>query len=93
MLAGPMRQKRLELLSSSLPRGARVVMVIESPSRESSGRLGVAQVWRMLPGATPASLPFDGPMQVGLAIDTTRARFPGLRMPTGLQARAYENLT
>ncbi len=177
----PMSLKRLELLSSCLPRGARVLMVIETRWRESLGRraveqaaaqLGIelhpswcdavtdlpaalalarrikavglyqhvgsflaslsgqlialatearladmyewpsaarqgglmgygpdqgelfrqvyAQVWRIVQGASPASLPFEGPMRVHLALNMARARSLGLRVPRALLARAHE---
>jgi len=49
-----------------------------------------AQVWRILQGASPASLPFEGPMRVRLTLNMARARFLGLRVPGTLLARADE---
>lgn len=48
------------------------------------------QVWRILQGASPASLPFEGPMRVHLALNTARAKALGLRIPPTLLARADE---
>ena len=182
MQVGPLSLKRLELLSSCLPRGARVLMVAESRHRGPSSRamekgavqLGLelhtswfdaatdlpaalalarrvkavglyqhvgpflfsisgqlialatearladmyewphaarqgglmgygtdhlelsrqlyAQVWRILQGASPASLPFEGPMRVHLALNMARAKALGLRIPPTLLARADEVL-
>jgi putative ABC transport system substrate-binding protein len=47
-----------------------------------------AQVWRILQGASLASLPFEGPMRVHLALNMARAKALGLRMPSALLARA-----
>ena len=49
-----------------------------------------AQVWRILQGASPASLPFEGPMRVHLALNMARAKALGLRIPPALLARADE---
>lgn len=49
-----------------------------------------AQAWRILQGASPASLPVEGPMRVHLALNMARARFLGLRVPHTLLARADE---
>lgn len=49
-----------------------------------------AQAWRILQGASPASLPFEGPMRVELALNMARARSLGLRVPRALLARADE---
>ncbi len=49
-----------------------------------------AQAWRILQGASPASLPFEGPMRVHLALNMARARFLGLQIPKALLARADE---
>lgn len=47
-----------------------------------------AQAWRILQGASPASLPFEGPMRVHLALNMARAKSLGLRVPRMLLARA-----
>ena len=49
-----------------------------------------AQAWRILQGASPASLPLEGPMRVQLALNMARARSIGLRIPAALLARADE---
>ena len=49
-----------------------------------------ALAWRILQGASPASLPFEGPMRLHLALNMARARFLGLRVPPALLARADE---
>lgn len=49
-----------------------------------------AMAWRILQGASPASLPFEGPMRVHLALNLARGKFLGLRLPPTLLARADE---
>jgi putative ABC transport system substrate-binding protein len=48
--------------------------------------------WRVLQGAAPASLPFEQPMRVHLAVNKRRARLLGLKLPATLLARADEVL-
>lgn len=47
-----------------------------------------AQIWRILQGASPGSLPLEGPMRVQLALNLARAKALGLRLPSSLLARA-----
>jgi putative ABC transport system substrate-binding protein len=60
------------------------------PDQRELYRQFYAQVWRVLQGASPASMPFEGPMRIHLALNMARARFLGLRVPGTLLARADE---
>lgn len=60
------------------------------PDQDELFRQFYAQAWRILQGASPASLPFEGPMRDHLALNKARARFLGLRLPPALLARADE---